>query len=242
MKKEFFIVATVAVLLTGSMFHTASAREDAPVPTLYRMEDSGNSLEDVKREDRREDRPMNATATSVRSDDRGRSSSSSKPVEDEDNDRGNSSSSSAREDEGEDQGRGDEHRSEVAKFVRTLLEVADRDGGIGEQVREIAREQASSSEKVVSAVERVETRSRVRTFFFGSDYKNLGEIRSEVVQTRNRIEQLNREMERAASTTDMTAVQAEVQQMEEEQTRLESYIKTHEDTFSLFGWALKLFR
>jgi hypothetical protein len=162
-------------------------------------------------------------------------------------DRDDSATSSESEDESGDDngrgssGRGEEHRSEVARFVQTLLGVADRDGGIGEQVRTIAREQASSSEKVVGAIDEVENRGKVRTFFFGSDYKNLGVIRSEVAQTRNRIEQLNRELERSASSTDTTMARAEIQTMEREQVRLETYIKDNEEKFSLFGWVVKMF-
>lgn len=147
--------------------------------------------------------------------------------------------SSGDSDDDSDRGRGDDHRSEVARFVRVLLDAADRDGGLGEEVRIIAREQASSSEKVVNALEEVEDRGKIRVFFFGPDYKNLGAIRSEMVQTKNRIEQLGRKIEKASST-DATMIRAEILQMEQERAELEKYVTEREDRFSLFGWFAKM--
>lgn len=139
-------------------------------------------------------------------------------------------------------GQGDAHKSEVAKFVQTLLSAADRMGGIGEQVRVIAQEQANSTEKTVKAIEKVEERSWIKTFLIGSDYKNLGEIRSEIVTTENRLERLSREVEKMASSTERTAVTTEIQSLKDEQEKLETFVKTNESKFSIFGWAVKLFQ
>lgn len=139
-------------------------------------------------------------------------------------------------------GQGDAHRSEVAKFVQTLLNAADRMGGIGERVRMVANEQASSTEKVANAIEKVEKRSKIKTLLIGSDYKNLGEIRSEIVTTANRLERLSREIEGMASSTEKTAVAAEIQSLKDEQAKLETFVKTNESKFSIFGWAVRLFQ
>lgn len=139
-------------------------------------------------------------------------------------------------------GKADEHRSEVAKFVQTLLGASARMGGIGEEVRKIASEQASSTEKVASAVEKVEKRNKIKTFLIGSDYKNLGAIRSEIVTTENRLQRLSREVERMASSSDKTAVAAEIASLEQEQVRIEVFVKSNESKFSIFGWAVRLFQ
>src|SRR4030042_6912175 len=134
-----------------------------------------------------------------------------------------------------------EHRSVVANFVQELLQVAARGGGSGEQVREVAREQNAATEDTVQSMEKVQNRSRVRTFFFGPDYKNLGQLRSEMVQVRNRIEKLNRLMEQAEGEDNKLALEEQIQEMEQEQTRIENFIQENEDKFSLFGWVKKLF-
>ncbi|MDD5696429.1 MAG: hypothetical protein PHO90_00450 [Candidatus Pacebacteria bacterium] len=135
----------------------------------------------------------------------------------------------------------EEHRSTVANFVQNLLEVADREGGIGEQVRTIAQQQNQSAEVTVQAMEKVQTRSRVKTFLIGSDYKNLGALRSEMVQTTNRLQQLNNLMENVQNQGDKTELQAQIQTLQQEQAKIEAFVKAEEGKFSLFGWFVKLF-
>jgi len=133
-----------------------------------------------------------------------------------------------------------QHRSTVANFVQSLQGVADREGGIGEQVRTIAQQQNQSEETTIKAMEKVQTRSGVKTFLIGSDYKNLGALRSEMVKTRNRLEQLNKLMENVQNEGDKTELQNQIQTLEQEQTKIESFIKAQEGKFSLFGWLAKL--
>jgi len=134
-----------------------------------------------------------------------------------------------------------EHRSVVANFVQGLVHVADREaGGIGEQVRTIAQQQNQSASTTIQAMEQVQIRNKIRTFLFGSDYKNLGALRSEMVQTRNRLEQLNRLMENIQNEGDQVELQVQVQELEQEQERIENFIREQEEEFSLFGWLFKL--
>ena len=135
----------------------------------------------------------------------------------------------------------EQHRSAVANFIQSLNGIADRETGIGQQVRTIAQQQNQSANTAIRAMEKVQTRSKVKTFFFGSDYKNLGALRSETVQTRNRLEQLNQLMESVQNEGDQTELQNQIQTLEQEQTRIESFIKAQEGKFSLFGWLVKIF-
>ena len=121
------------------------------------------------------------------------------------------------------------------------MQVADREGGIGQQVRVIAQQQNQSASTTIQAMEKVQTRSKIKAFLFGSDYKNLGALRNEMVQTRNRLEQLNRLMENVQNERDKTELQNQIQTLEQEQTSIESFIKVQEGKFSLFGWFVKLF-
>ena len=135
----------------------------------------------------------------------------------------------------------EQHRSTVADFVQNLLQVADKEGGVGEEVRVIAQQQNQSADTTIQAMEKVQTRSKTKTFFMGTDYKNLGVLRSEMVYTRNRLEQLNRLMENVQNEGDKTELQNQIQTLEQEQTRIEDFIKNQEGKFSLFGWLVKLF-
>jgi hypothetical protein len=133
-----------------------------------------------------------------------------------------------------------EHRSVVANAVQSLLEVADRQGGIGEQVRVIARQQNQSASTTIKAMEKVQERSKMKTFFFGVDYRNLGALRNETVKTSNTLEQLNRLAENIQNEGDRTELQNQIQVLEQEKINIENFTKEQEEKFSLLGWVVKL--
>ena len=134
------------------------------------------------------------------------------------------------------------HRSTVANFVQSLLAVADREGGIGQEVRTIAEQQNGTKDRAANIIYAVENRSKLKTFLIGTSYKNLGELRSQMVQTRNQIEQLKRLADKAENEADKTELQTQIQTLEQEQANIDAFIAQNEDKFSLLGWAVKLFR
>ena len=137
-------------------------------------------------------------------------------------------------------GLADENRSEVSKFVQTLLDNADKTGGIGQQVRTIAREQASTSSTTVDIISKIEKRSGLKTFLIGADYENIGSLRSEMVQTRNRIEQLRSELAGISTSTGKVALEEELENMEQLQNKIQNFITENENKFSLFGWLVRM--
>jgi hypothetical protein len=134
------------------------------------------------------------------------------------------------------------HRSTVATFVQSLLAVADRESEIGQELRVIAKQQNDTKDRASDLINAVENRNKVKTFFIGTSYKNLGELRSQMVQTRNQIEQLKQLAEKAENEGDKTELQNQIQVLEQEQTSINNFITQNESKFSLFGWAVKLFR
>lgn len=133
------------------------------------------------------------------------------------------------------------HRSVVATFVHSLLDIADREGGIGQQVREIAQQQNDSKEVATGAIDKIEKRSKITTFLIGTDYKNIGVLRSEMVKTRNQIEQLKKLVDKANSKKNSDEIQTQIKNLEQEQADINSFISQNESEFSLFGWVAKLF-
>lgn len=134
------------------------------------------------------------------------------------------------------------HRSVVANFVQSLLAVADREGGIGQQVKVIAQQQNDTKDKVAEEITAVESRSKIKTFFFGSDYKNLGDLRSQMARTGNQIDQLKRLADKADNDQNKAELQTQIQTLEQEQANIDGFITQNENKFSLFGWAVKLFQ
>ncbi|MFA6430326.1 MAG: hypothetical protein WC229_02415 [Candidatus Paceibacterota bacterium] len=179
------------------------------------------------------------TSTSWTNDDDRDGDRNSTSSREEDDDRFSTSTATSTR---EDNKIGEEHRSEIANFIKSLLKVADRNEGIGEKVRVMAREQASSSDKVAEAINTIEKRSNLKTFLIGTDYKNIGKIRSEIAQTRNKIDELNKDLAKLSTSTDKTTIENEMKSLETSQEKIEDFMKKNESRFSLFGWFVKLFQ
>ena len=137
---------------------------------------------------------------------------------------------------------GSEHRANIANIVQTLIEVSDKEPGeIGNQVREMAREQNESKERVAKSIDIIQNRNGLKTFLLGTDYKNIGAVRSEMVQTRNQIRKVEELIDKTTNPTTKTTLQIQLTALETEQQKLETFLKTNESKFSLFGWFLKWF-
>lgn len=133
------------------------------------------------------------------------------------------------------------HRSTVATFVQSLLAVADREGDLGAQIRIIAEAQRDSEATTTQAIEKIAFRSSLKTLFIGSDYKNLGILRSQMVQTQKHLDQLNDILASTTDATDRATLSAQISALALEQANIQSFVTTHENSFSLFGWFVKLF-
>lgn len=155
----------------------------------------------------------------------------------------NSNDNDEYEDDNDDNDKGEMnalvHRSLVASFIQSLNNIADREGGIGDQVRLIARSQGDSASTTLSAMERVEKRGSIMKFLFGADYKNLGVIRSELSITTDNIAQLKLLLSKTTNEITRADLALQIKALELEQVRINAYIAAHEDIFSLFGWVSK---
>lgn len=148
----------------------------------------------------------------------------------------------AKQEDNEQENEADTHRSAVSLFVKSLLEVADKNkNGIGDEVRAVAKEEDEAKDVVAKAVEEIENRSSIKTFLLGTDYKNIGMIRSEIAKTQNRINRLTELLDTMTSSTGAVTTSVQIQNFTEAQTKLADFIKLNEDKFSLFGWFVRLF-
>lgn len=135
----------------------------------------------------------------------------------------------------------EEHRSAVASFVQSIIKTANEDGGIGARVRAVAQSQEDAASTTAEAMIRVQERNAFLSFLAGTDWKSIGSIRAAIATTSADIAQLQAAL---SSTTDATVraqLQANIQTLTQEQTRLESFVSTHVNQFSLFGWFTRLF-
>lgn len=136
---------------------------------------------------------------------------------------------------------GETHRSEVASFVKSLLNIADREGGIGEEVRVIAQEQNDSASTSAETITKIKNRNGLKKILFGEDYKSLGQLRSEIVRTQNNIDQLKNLLASATNSTTKADLSAQIKVLEDLRAKEGVFVTAHENTFSLFGWFVKMF-
>jgi hypothetical protein len=61
-----------------------------------------------------------------------------------------------------------------------------------------------------------------------------------MVQTRNRLRQLNQIMENLDNEADKTEIKNQIQALEQERLKIENFITAQESKISLFGWLAKL--
>lgn len=148
---------------------------------------------------------------------------------------------SAQSNETENKSRGEQHRSNVANVVQELEKIGDRDNQIGEEVKTVAQKEKTESEIVKEKMDKVENRGAFKTFLIGSDYKNLGALRSELVTTQNSLDRLTKALDRTSSTTVRTDLEAQISELQAIKIKAESFVKDNESKFSLFGWLVRLF-
>lgn len=133
------------------------------------------------------------------------------------------------------------NKEKTESVAKTLKELAKGEKAIGNaevsnQIQEAAIEQEQIQAKTTDAIEQVETRGKVKTFLLGSDYKNLGQLRSNLVQNRNQIRKLTQTMNKLQNSADVTVLQEQLTILMQERERIKNFITTNESNFSLFGW------
>lgn len=211
-------VFTASILLSVAMFSVVSA-EDVELRNNIKVESKTE---------------VNSTTTEATSTVRGNNTN------DDDNEKNNKNATSS-DDKNDGDLNGESHRSVVSLFVQSLLAIANREGGIGSEVRTIAKAQNDSASTSAKAISETNNRSGFKTFLFGTDYKNLEILRNELVTTDNNILKLKKLVDRTVDASDRAELEAQIKTLENTQIQITAFIKAHEDSFSLLGWLVKSF-
>jgi len=133
-----------------------------------------------------------------------------------------------------------QNQNEVRLAVHALLEMENVTGGIGPQVREIARNFNNSVQATLNAEERVEARGGVIRFFAGGDFKSADVIDQEINQSRQRIQQLKQLRDTCPCPEDVKALMMEqIQNLEQEQGRLQGLAQAERESKGILGWIWK---
>jgi hypothetical protein len=138
------------------------------------------------------------------------------------------------------------YKENITKVVNKLDQVAKLEEEIGntetsDEVQKVAETEEENVDNVANAIEAVESRSKWKTLLIGSDYKNLGQLRSNLIHITNSIRKLSANTEEVVEETNQTQLQQQLQALMNERTRIIDVIVANKEHFSLLGWVVKLF-
>lgn len=145
------------------------------------------------------------------------------------------------DDEDKDEEDAGRYKSEVAQFVHNLKNIAEIEGGIGQQVNAIAQTQNDSALRVENAMADVDSRNGFTQFLIGPKYKSIAEIENAIKENQASIKVLSDMVAQITDPAVKQVLQNQIVFLNQQNTTLQSFINQSEDGFSMFGWLTKLF-
>ena len=135
---------------------------------------------------------------------------------------------------------GQQVRSRVANTVQEMLQVAERNEGIGSQIRVIAQNQNRNQERIESGIQKIKSRNSLTRFFVGPDYKEINKVQEIVEQNSQQIEQLIQIKDQFIESGDKEQLTEQIESLKQANLEVEDSLQEMQKGFSLFGWLSKL--
>lgn len=145
--------------------------------------------------------------------------------------------------QGNQQGQGGQQAGNkgMETAIQNLNRVAERNNNpeVGEQVRSMVQNHEKVQIRTETALQTMSQRNKAVKFLLGPDYKNAGQVRSDVVGLRNDIKKLE-QIKEDSLPADAGDVQGAIDELQVEADSLETQLEEQLSGFSLFGWLSKL--
>lgn len=135
----------------------------------------------------------------------------------------------------------EQKRSIVANAVQEIIKVADRNSGVGEQIKTIAQTQNQSQERLETSTQKIQTRSGFAKFFIGPDYGEIKKSRKLLEQNKEQVRQLNQLMPQIVNQDDQKQITEQIQRLEQINQQTETSLNEAQKGFSILGWIFRLF-
>ena len=129
----------------------------------------------------------------------------------------------------------------IETAIQNLNRVTERNNNpeIGEQVRSMVQNHERVQTRTKTALQQMSQRNQAVKFLLGPDYKNAGQVRSDVVSLRNDIRKLE-QIKEDSLPVDARDVQGAIDELQVEADGLEVQLSEQLSGFSLFGWLARL--
>lgn len=147
-----------------------------------------------------------------------------------------------KEEKGEDSVKVSEQRkSIVANAVQEIIKVADRNGGIGQEIKIIAQMQTQNQEKLEAGIQKIQSRSGFAKFFIGPSYGEIKKSQKLLEQNKEQIQKLNEARTQIVNQGDQLQIIEQIEALEQVSQQMETSLNESQKGFSLFGWVFRLF-
>jgi len=127
----------------------------------------------------------------------------------------------------------------IGQQEREREEAAEELEEIAEQLEEVAEETEDTAEDTAQAINKAEKENGFKKFLVGTDYKNLGQLRSSLVHNRNQIRKLTYLAEKAPDEDTEAQIAEQLTTLMQERTRIKEVLSENEEGFSLLGWVFR---
>ncbi len=134
-----------------------------------------------------------------------------------------------------------QNMSVVSQAVEELLTTQGAQGGIGQQISEVAKQQQQAQPEIEEQLNKLEARQGLTKRLFGPDYKAIRNLNRQTERNQLRIRELQQLQNQVTNQADETQIQGVVHALVEQNTALQDQIQNEEQVASLLGWLIKLF-
>ncbi len=133
-----------------------------------------------------------------------------------------------------------QNQNQVRLAVHTLLALENHTGGIGKNISSIARGFNNSLQATIKAEERIQSRSRITRFLIGGNEDAANELEEKINQNMNRVQEL-KEIKNNCDCSEevLNLIQEQIQNMEQEQNRLQELAQQEKQRKGIFGWIFR---
>lgn len=133
-----------------------------------------------------------------------------------------------------------QNQNKVRTAVHSLLAMENLAGNKGARISEIAKEFNNSVQATIRSEEKIESKGSLSRMLTGGDAEAAGELERQTIQNREKIQELNQLKNECECDPEVKAMmQEQINNMEQEQARLEQLAQSEKQSKGLIGWLWK---
>ena len=121
-----------------------------------------------------------------------------------------------------------------------MLGVATRNGGIGEQIREVAQNQNQLQNNIENSLEKVQNQNKFMKCLIGPNYNEINGVKINLENHNQKLEELKK-IKDEVSEEDKILLESQIEKLEQIVEEVNLEIQAQEKFFNLFGWLKRLF-